>query len=163
MPKMIAIILAIIGLIYFTTEDDTIINKDMPEFNYPDLYDDNKMINKAYIIYNAPVLITFWGTWCGACGYAFPKWKELSDNYGVKMIGVTLRSSKSEIIDYLGKNGNPFFKTVHDKEGTISASRWLVRGVPTTYLIDKNGKVVGQADTLNSSPQKIAEMIKKLQ
>ncbi|MFD1163175.1 TlpA family protein disulfide reductase [Hwangdonia seohaensis] len=85
------------------------------------------------------ILINFWATWCPPCIAEMPSLQKLYDDYNDKIEFVFVSDeSFKKINSYLEKN-NYTFKVYNE----ASRSDFFdVRGIPRTFLIDKQGKVV---------------------
>ncbi|MFC1762182.1 TlpA family protein disulfide reductase [Planctomycetota bacterium] len=89
------------------------------------------------------VLIDFWATWCGPCRYEIPGlvslYKEQHDN-GFEIIGISLDSDKARLGTYLAEN-KITWPQYFDGQGwdNAIARRFGVRGIPSTFLIDRSG------------------------
>ena len=59
---------------------------------------------------------------------------------GLKILMVNTRESKQSVESYIRSN-NFSFSVLLDSEGTVS-EKYSVFGLPTTFLIDKQGKIV---------------------
>jgi DsbE subfamily thiol:disulfide oxidoreductase len=88
-----------------------------------------------------PVVLNFWATWCGPCKAEMPELQALADRRagGVSVVGVDMQESAEEVAPFLASLGITF-PIVLDRDGTVTR-RYLVRGVPTTFLIDGEGIV----------------------
>ena len=88
------------------------------------------------------VILDFFASWCPPCRQEIPDFIKLEKSYGDKgfaMIGVALVSA-GEAKEYAGKMGINYPVLVDD--GKASAIYGPIRSIPTTFVIDKNGKIV---------------------
>ena len=99
------------------------------------------------------VFLNFWATWCPPCRAEMPdiqKLYERSPREGkdaVIVLGVAapkLGSEKDEagIKAFMDKNGYTY-PVLMDKEGKLFEA-YSIRAIPTTYLIDRRGNVIGR-------------------
>jgi peroxiredoxin len=94
------------------------------------------------------VLIDFWATWCGPCMRSLPGLEKLYNKYkGVKLqvLGVSLDEDGTSWKNIVtGKNLK--WKHVSDLKGwkCQAARLYAVNSIPSSVLIDKNGKIVGR-------------------
>lgn len=87
------------------------------------------------IAQDKPVLVYFWGTWCGYCRYTSPAINDLAKE-GYPVVSIALRSgTEEEVEDYLAKHDYRF-TTVNDPQGTI-AQKWQVNVTPTIIILNK--------------------------
>ena len=103
---------------------------------------DNKSINlenlKGKVVY-----LDFWASWCDPCRKSFPWMNDMQSRYGGKkftVIAVNLDSSKSDALKFL-KNIPANFDIAYDPEGSV-ASKYNLKVMPSSYLIDKKGELV---------------------
>ena len=113
------------------------------DFSLPDV---NGQIVNTKDLRNKIVLIDFWASWCGPCRKKHPKMKKIYDNYkndGFEIIGVSTdtnienwkKAIATDNLDWINVNENKRFN------GKV-ASRYNVRALPTTYLIDRTGVII---------------------
>jgi peroxiredoxin len=90
------------------------------------------------------VLLNFWATWCGPCLQEMPQMDQLSQALRERPFviwAVAMKQDRDQVVPFMDKH--PFqFTTLLDKDGAVS-SRYKLRGLPTTYLIDCRGNTVG--------------------
>lgn len=90
------------------------------------------------------VMLNFWATWCPPCRSEMPTMQKLHEKMAQKpfaIVAVNLeRGAGDEVRRFVAKNGYTF-KVLLDDQGEIS-SRYSIYSIPTTFIIDKKGKVV---------------------
>ncbi|PKO99849.1 MAG: thioredoxin [Bacteroidetes bacterium HGW-Bacteroidetes-8] len=105
------------------------------------------------------VLVDFWASWCVPCRKGNPHLKELYKKYngeGFEVICVADDDSNhSKWRDAVAKDGIEMFHHIlrglkrvgnlYDRSNSI-ADRYAVHLLPTKYLIDKEGKIIGKVD-----------------
>lgn len=120
-------------------EDDALIGKDAPRFFLEDL--DGNQHNLADSIGKQWVVINFWSTWCGPCKQEHPELLKAAELWPeVKWLGVVYQDDPAKIRRYLKIKGSAY-PHLMDPSGAISVD-YGVTGVPETYFIDPEGKVV---------------------
>ena len=88
------------------------------------------------------VILDFFASWCPPCRQEIPDFIELEKSYGDKgfaMVGVALVNA-GEAKEFAGKMGINYPVLVDD--GKVSETYGPIRSIPTTFIIDKNGKIV---------------------
>jgi thiol-disulfide isomerase/thioredoxin len=89
------------------------------------------------------VLIDFWASWCGPCKLSFPHMKEIyqkfkSDNF--EIYSISIDKKKADWLRELNTQQLPWLQALDDKN--IADKYFGVTAVPTTFLIDPDGKIV---------------------
>ncbi|HEY5604210.1 MAG TPA: TlpA disulfide reductase family protein [Gammaproteobacteria bacterium] len=88
------------------------------------------------------VYVDFWATWCPPCRQSFPWMEEMHQRYsnlGFKIVAISL-DTKRDVIDQFLKTMTTNFTIAHDPGGE-SATAFQVKGMPSSYLIDRKGNV----------------------
>lgn len=88
------------------------------------------------------VLLDFWATWCPPCRAELPHFKELYAAYqgrGVEMIGLSAGEDPRIVKPFIQANGIPYPIAISTSE--IERAYGGIRGIPTTFLIDKQGRI----------------------
>ncbi len=93
-----------------------------------------------------PILLNFWATWCGACKEEMPSMQRLHEaaknNGGFHVIAISIDRSNFKKVDQYVKTLNLKFPVLLDPDRTVRKS-YFIRGLPTSYLIDAEGKLRG--------------------
>lgn len=90
------------------------------------------------------VVIDFWASWCAPCRQSFPWLNEMQAKYrdrGLVIIGVNVDRERPEAERFLQQTPADFM-IVYDPEGTLAA-RYQVPGMPSSYVIDRDGQQAG--------------------
>ena len=90
------------------------------------------------------VLINFWATWCPPCVREMPSMERLNKkiaNENFKVLAINQMEDSDQVFAFTGQfEDEPSFEILFDTTSKVSQS-YIVRGLPTTYLIDKKGHV----------------------
>ncbi len=92
------------------------------------------------------VLLNFWASWCQECRPEMPAFEQLHRDFtaqGLTVLGVNLREGTGAIQRYAKELGLTF-PLVLDSNGEIRESYGVI-GLPTTFLIGRDGRTVGLA------------------
>jgi len=90
------------------------------------------------------VVIDFWASWCAPCRQSFPWLNEMQAKYrdrGLVVIGVNVDRERAEADRFLQQTPADF-QIVYDPDGTL-ASRYQVPGMPSSYVIGRDGQQAG--------------------
>jgi len=92
------------------------------------------------------VVIDFWATWCSPCVAGVPRMKELHQAYepkGVVFVGISLDRSRSVLEEFIKQHGMNWIHTFSGKGWEDpTAAQYGVRGIPSVWVVGKDGKVV---------------------
>ncbi|MDA1051244.1 MAG: thioredoxin-like domain-containing protein [Planctomycetota bacterium] len=93
------------------------------------------------------VLIDYWATWCGPCIEELPNVKENYDKYhgkGFEVVGISLDSDRGPLRRFLATHEIPWACLFEEGAGTDHpmANYYGVMQIPTTMLLDRDGKVL---------------------
>lgn len=89
------------------------------------------------------VYLDFWASWCGPCRQSFPWMNEMQRKYGaqgLQVVGINLDARRSDADQFLAQTPAQF-ALAFDSKG-VSAKTIGVKGMPTSLLIDAQGKVL---------------------
>ncbi|MCZ4281650.1 TlpA disulfide reductase family protein [Kiloniella laminariae] len=92
------------------------------------------------------LLLNFWATWCPPCIKEMPDLDKLqaelgSDDFRVVTLSED-RGGLKQVLPFLNDNNLKNLPPYVDVKGRVSRA-FGVRGLPSTYLIDKEGLIVG--------------------
>lgn len=88
------------------------------------------------------VYLDFWASWCSPCRTSFKWLNEAQERYGSQglvIIAVNVDQDKEAARQFLKENPVSF-KVGFDPEGSV-AKAYKVLGMPSSYLIDRNGRL----------------------
>ena len=90
------------------------------------------------------VLLNFWATWCPPCIREMPSMERLHqqvDAEDFKVLAVNQMEDVDQVFAFTGQlDVDPTFQILFDTTSEVSQA-YAVRGLPTTYLIDKKGNI----------------------
>ena len=92
------------------------------------------------------VLLNFWATWCGPCKDEMPSLARLQSRFDpgrVRVVTVTTDMHPRGIKQFLDHLGIKL-PVLFDEDQELSRL-FMVRGLPTTVLIDQEGRALGRA------------------
>ncbi|MCX7908477.1 MAG: TlpA family protein disulfide reductase [Ignavibacteria bacterium] len=94
------------------------------------------------------VLLNFWGTWCPPCRREIPDLIEVhneSEGKDFVVVGITLErdveNAETIVKDFVNQKGIRYINII-DKDQSIARAYGGINAVPTTFIIDKKGKIV---------------------
>ena len=104
-------------------------------------------LSLAELSRETPVLLYFWGSWCGICRHTSPAIDRLAAD-GVPVVSIALQSGDdATVAAYLAQHGYRF-RTVNDADGHI-AQQWAVTVTPTIVLL-QDGRIRHHTSGLSS-------------
>jgi thiol-disulfide isomerase/thioredoxin len=107
------------------------------------------------------VLIDFWATWCGPCVEEMPNVISAYDTYhakGFEVIGISLDEDPEALKKFTEANGIKWPMYFDGKSwGNIIAGEYGIKGIPATFLINKDGQICAT----NLRGEELGQAIKK--
>ena len=88
------------------------------------------------------VLVDFWASWCGPCHQSFPWLDAIQRQYkdqGLVVVAVNVDKTSDAADDFLSKHPSSF-TVAYDPSGRV-AEAFGVKGMPSTYLVDRDGTI----------------------
>jgi cytochrome c biogenesis protein CcmG/thiol:disulfide interchange protein DsbE len=131
-----------------------------PAFALPDL--DGKIWNFPQDFQSQVVVVRFWADWCPFCAPEMrdiePIYQELRDQ-GLRVLAVNVRQDRETAARFIAKLGISY-PVLLDEDGAL-ARQYGVTGLPTSYFIDRSGRlhnrILGEA-----SPQLFEKLVREL-
>jgi thiol-disulfide isomerase/thioredoxin len=93
------------------------------------------------------VFLNFWTTWCPTCRIEMPSMEKLQQKFKNKdfaMVTINLQESASQVKAFF-EEFKLTFTALLDSNGEVGAS-FGIRAIPTTYILDKTGRIIGLAN-----------------
>ena len=85
-----------------------------------------------------PVLLHFWATWCHICQWEQATITSLAKDYSV--ISIAIQSGDDDKVKSYVRENKLSFPVINDEFGQF-AMDYGVRGVPSSFVIDKDGVI----------------------
>lgn len=85
-------------------------------------------------------LVNYWASWCAPCRVEHPNLEALSQE-GLTIYGVNYKDQQDNAASFLEELGDPYTAIGRDEKGRMALD-WGVYGVPETYVVDGNGKII---------------------
>ena len=117
------------------------VGSNAPDFELPGEQGTVKLSKTA----GSVVYVDFWASWCGPCRQSFSWMNDTQEKYrsqGLKIIGVN-RDSKSEDAKKFLAQIPAKFTIAFDSKGVVPRN-YGVKGMPTSFLIGRDGKIIFQ-------------------
>lgn len=118
---------------------------DLSEFTAKDM-DGNEVTADIFKDYDV-TMVNIWATWCGPCIREMPEiealYEELPENVNIITICDDAASERETALEELAQVGATF-TTIERNEELDEKVMTYVTAFPTTFFVDKNGKVIGK-------------------
>jgi cytochrome c biogenesis protein CcmG, thiol:disulfide interchange protein DsbE len=91
------------------------------------------------------VYVDFWASWCGPCKQSFPWLNDMQSKYGAKgfqIVGINVDAKTADAKTFLTEVPAKFTVAFDDKG--VTPKQFSIKGMPSSVLIDANGKVLLQ-------------------
>ena len=129
------------ALFLFTLNGD-VLATPMPDFTLPSVVDGKHISSEAFK--GKVLLVTFFATWCPPCRQEIPSLIKLQKDFspkGFSVLGLSLDEGNPEIVNELVEHDKINYPVLM-ANGEVVSNFGGVAGIPTSFLINHNGKMV---------------------
>lgn len=117
-----------------------LVNGPAPELGLPDL---SASIVHLSDFRGKVVLLDFWATWCGPCAASIPFYESLyhrDESKGLVVIGINEDDNRSAVDRFVREHSLRYLVLLDP--GRRAYDSYGVEGLPTAFLIDRDGRIV---------------------
>jgi len=110
-----------------------------------------------------PVVLNFWATWCPPCRDEMPYIQEIYNEWsdkGLVVLAINYGESASRVKKFVQYYGLSFPVLLDTKQDV--AQKYNVRGIPTTFFIDKDGIIQDMKVGAFQSKEEIESSLSKI-
>ena len=116
------------------------VGDEAPEVTLPSLSSDGQLSLSS--LRGKVVYVDFWASWCGPCRVSFPVLETLREEFagqGFEVFAISVDEDAQEARRFLDEVPVSYPVVLDDTGATPAA--WAPPGMPTAYLVDRNGVV----------------------
>lgn len=110
-----------------------------------------------------PVILHFWATWCPYCKKLQPKLVELEKKYqssGIRIVAISFNEDgDARPQDEINSRGYQFITAI---KGELVADKYRVRGTPTTFFINRQGKAIYKSTSSDVTNPKLELAVQEI-
>ena len=147
LPLVVFAGLATVFLIQLRSGEDSsfvpsvLIGREAPATNLPPLAGSDLPGLASADFKGHVTLVNVWASWCAPCREEQPLLMTLKGDPRFRLAGLNYKDKSENALRFLGEIGNPFAAIGVDANGR-TAIDWGVYGVPETYLVGKDGRIL---------------------
>jgi peroxiredoxin len=111
------------------------------------------------------VLLNVWATWCYPCRIEMPSMQDLYQGYrarGFEILAIAIDIQGTSVVAPFVEQYRLTFPILLDPENSVGP-RLQVQGIPTSYLLDKRGRIagfeIGPRDWNSKAMQQVLEQL----
>lgn len=163
-----AVVVSLLVLLWFGLQAKEVASSkvvNVPFTKAPDfslgLFDGSTFTLSGALQTGKPVVLNFWASWCGPCADEAPVLQNAARRYGdsITFVGVDVEDLDSDAQGFMRKYGISYLNG-SGNAGPISV-QYGMRGVPETYFIAPDGRLVRKWNTLTAAD--LEQFISELQ
>lgn len=163
-----AVVVGLLVLLWFGLQAKEVASSkvvNVPFTKAPDfslgLFDGSTFTLSGALQTGKPVVLNFWASWCGPCADEAPVLQNAARRYGdsITFVGVDVEDLDSDAQGFMQKYGISYLNG-SGNAGPISV-QYGMRGVPETYFIAPDGRLVRKWNTLTAAD--LEQFISELQ
>ncbi|MEQ9145982.1 MAG: DsbE family thiol:disulfide interchange protein [Parvibaculaceae bacterium] len=119
-----------------------LLNKPVPAFDLPPVENSgvpgfsDEDLRQGHV-----TVVNVWASWCVPCRQEHPLLEVLARESGVPLFGLNYKDGADAAQRFLATLGNPFARVGADTSGRVAID-WGVYGVPETFVVDGEGRIV---------------------
>ncbi len=112
------------------------------------LYDMDEEIIDIKSLRGKVVVVNFWATWCPPCREEMPSLEKLyqaTKDKNIEILAINVGENIDDVFSFINSiEPSPSFPILFDTEAK-AMEQWKVQGLPTTYIIDTQGRITYKA------------------
>jgi cytochrome c biogenesis protein CcmG/thiol:disulfide interchange protein DsbE len=117
-----------------------LIGRPAPEFQLPPVQGRSLGLSSADLKGELS-LVNVFASWCTACRYEHPLLMNLKAKNVLPIHGLNYKDKPEDAATWLDELGDPYTRTGADRDRRVAID-WGVYGVPETYLVSAEGRIV---------------------
>ena len=117
-----------------------LIGKDVPKFTLPAIAEGIPGGFATGDLAGRTTLVNIFASWCVPCLAEHPLVSRIAEE-GYPVYGLNYRDTPAAAAKWLRQHGNPYTAAGSDADGRVALD-WGVTGVPETFIIDAQGRIL---------------------
>lgn len=121
-----------------------------PGFELPGLRDEAPASLEDFL--GKVVYLDFWASWCGPCRESMPLYEAMYRDIGpahFEILAINLDEEMQDAVEFLARHPVSY-RVLSDPAGA-TAEEWGLKVMPTSFLLDRSGRVVKSYAGFNTS------------